>query len=284
LFFWKTAWIKSADGAAPVASPSQSTSTGMTEDDLLATTVKQGTNSPEPIYSCQATQLYHATTLQPWWDLRQFWRDIRYGNARLGRAARVLTVAFFRWLTTVGIGYRIACWTYDLVHRLLNRFPAPQGTGSIPDGQPTPRGELSLQPGELVRVKSHEEIKKTISTGNKNRGLWYDHEMVKFSGHVYRVERRVDRIIDEVSGKMRPMKTPCIVLNNVWCTAEYTESRLLCPRAVTTYWRENWLERVGEEQKVGTAIPLRNRPRSDSRQQRDDPVAAASTPLCEKHS
>jgi hypothetical protein len=250
LLFWKTAWIKPVDRTKETIATGTSSAdgrAGISEDQLLAATVKAGTDSPEPIYSCQATQLYHATTLLPWWDVRQFWRDIRYGNASIGRAARVLTVAFFRWLTTIGIGYRIAVWMYNKVHTVLNGFPAPFGTGTVPMGQPTPTCNLGMQSGELVRVKSHEEIKQTINTGHKNRGMWYDHEMVKFSGHEYRVARRVDKIIDEVSGKMLLMKQPCIVLDKVWCTAEYTGGRLLCRRAVTTYWRENWLERVEDK-------------------------------------
>ena len=245
LLFWKTAWLKDVDATTggeekPVA--------GVSEDQLLAATVKRGTDSTEPIYVCQATQLYHATTLLPWWDVRQFWRDIRYGNVSMPRAARVLTVAMFRWMTTIGFGYKIAVWAYKKVHLALNGFPAPLGNGLIPRGEATPTCHLGLKPGELVHVRSHDEIKRTISTGNKNRGMWFDHEMVKFSGRTYRVARRVDRIIDEVSGKMLNMKEPCIVLENVWCTAEYTDSRLLCRRAVTTYWRENWLERADDGQ------------------------------------
>ena len=169
-----------------------------------------------------------------------------------------MTVAAFRWLTTIGFGYRIALWMYDKVHRALNGFPAPLGNGLIPRGQPTPTCHLGLQPGEMVRVRSHEEIKRTISTGNKNRGMWFDHEMVKFSGRTYRVARRVDKIIDEVSGKMLTMKEPCVVLDKVWCTAEYTDSRLLCRRAVTTYWRENWLERSDGSQAQPTSAMARD--------------------------
>ena len=32
-------------------------------------------------------------------------------------------------------------------------------------GQPTPTAPLNLQPSELVRVKSHEEILKTLNDG-----------------------------------------------------------------------------------------------------------------------
>lgn len=253
LLFWKTAWLKAVSDSSPDAERAKDSRSEISEDALLAATVKQGTESKEPIYVCQATQLYSATTLLPWWDIRQFWRDVRYGNASISRAARVLTVAMFRWMTTWAFGYRIAVWAYQKAHLALNGFPAPLGNGLIPRGEPTPTCRLDLQPGETVRVRSHDEIKRTLSTGNKNRGMWFDHEMVKFSGHTYRVARRVDKIIDEVSGKMLKMKEPCVVLDKVWCTAEYTDSRLLCRRAVTTYWRENWLERDDGPEPAQTA-------------------------------
>jgi hypothetical protein len=244
--FWKTAWLKVVDEPSATPPPTGKQS-GVTEDELLAATIKPETNSPEPLYVCQATQLYHATTLLPWWDFRQFWRDLRYRNVTLRRAARVLTLAVLRWTTTLGIGYRAALWVYNKAHLALNGFPAPVGDGLIPTGESTPTCDLALMPGDRVRVRTHAEIRQTINTGNKNRGMWYDHEMVKFSGHEYRVARRVDKIIDEVSGRMLLMKQPCVVLDGVWCTAEYTDSRLLCRRAVTTYWRELWLERVEPE-------------------------------------
>lgn len=240
LLFWKTAWLKPI-GSAPQLKPAGK---GINEDQLLGATIKSDSGSPEPIYVCQATQLYHATELMPWWDLRQFWRDLRCRNASFKRAARVLTVAGFRFLTRAPVGYRLLMWLYDRVHRALNGFPAPVGTGSIPKGQPTPGKDEGISEGEVVRVRSHAEIKDTLNVSSKNRGMWFDHEMVKFCGKEYRVEGRVERIIDEVSGKMLYMKQPCIVLKGVHCTAEYTDGRLLCRRAVTTYWRENWLERV----------------------------------------
>ena len=41
-------------------------------------------------------------------------------------------------------------------------------------GRPTPTGTLNLQPGELVRVKSHEEILATLNEESRNRGLGWD--------------------------------------------------------------------------------------------------------------
>ena len=251
LIFWKTAWLKPA--GQRTAAPSAS-SNGFNEDKLLASTIKQGTQSAEPVYSCQATQLYHATTPLAGSDLSQFWRDWRYGNVSLVRASRVLLLAFLRSLPEkVPFGYNFSKSLYRKAHQFFNGFPAPEGVGEIPSGKPTPGCDIGLQVGEKVRVRSHTEIKRTINDAQKNRGMLFDHEMVKFCGKEYRVSGRVDRIIDEVSGKMLVMKSPCIVLDKVYCTAEYTDGRLLCPRAVTTYWRENWLERVEPAQQPAAA-------------------------------
>ncbi|HZF16515.1 MAG TPA: hypothetical protein VE046_11275 [Steroidobacteraceae bacterium] len=242
LIFWKTSWLRKLDGdepAGPVAPAARDSG-----ERLNGTTERVDAASGKTVYTCQATELYYATTLQKWWDFRQFWRDLRTRNVTLRRALRVLTVASARSLTHLGFAHRAAFWFYDRVHRLVNGWPAPQGTGELPIGQPTPACHLDLVIGERVRVLSHAAIKTTLNTGSRNRGMWFDHEMVKFCGRNFRVSGRVNRIIDEVTGEMLTMKQPCIVLEGVHCTAEYTDGRLMCRRAVTTYWREGWLERL----------------------------------------
>ena len=77
-----------------------------------------------------------------------------------------------------------------------------------------------------------------------NRGMRYDMEMSQYAGERHRVQMRVERLINEQTGKMIPMKTPCIQLEDIYCRATCTEKRLGCPRASNTYWREIWLRRV----------------------------------------
>jgi hypothetical protein len=69
----------------------------------------------------------------------------------------------------------------------------------------------------------------------------FDGEMLRYCGREARVLRRVERIIDEKSGRMLRLKNPCIVLDDVTCTGAYHRQ---CPRGIYTYWREIWLERV----------------------------------------
>ena len=70
--------------------------------------------------------------------------------------------------------------------------------------------------------------------------------MVPYCGRTYRVEDRVERIIDEQTGKMLRFSNDCIRLEGVVCQGHWSRSRLFCPRAITSYWRELWLERVPE--------------------------------------
>ena len=107
--------------------------------------------------------------------------------------------------------------------------------------QKTPEHTLGLQPGERVRVRRKEEIVATLDVNNANRGMKFDGEMLPYCGQEARVLRRVERIIDEKTGRMLHFKNPCIVLDDVTCTAAYHRQ---CPRGIYSYWREIWLERV----------------------------------------
>ena len=69
---------------------------------------------------------------------------------------------------------------YDAVQRLTGGTPYPWRTGTVPPGERTPSLTLNLQPGEWVRVKSYEEILRTINEEGNNRGMSFDAEMVPY--------------------------------------------------------------------------------------------------------
>ena len=107
-------------------------------------------------------------------------------------------------------------------------------------------------PGELVRVKSYREILQTLDETWHNRGMYFDGEMVPFCGKTFRVLKRVQQIIDERTGTLRPFKNDAIILEGVTCQARYSHCRRFCPRSIFPYWREIWLERLNERDLVGT--------------------------------
>jgi hypothetical protein len=92
-----------------------------------------------------------------------------------------------------------------------------------------------------VRVKSRREIAKTLDDHSLNRGLGFDPEMARFCNTTATVARRIDHIIDERTGRMLTMRNPCVVLDDVICEGALSSN---CPRSITPYFREIWLDRV----------------------------------------
>ena len=231
LIYWKEAWLK----RVPAGEPGPAPAPGCTLATLTAATRRPADPAApgEERYACQATELLRAAPERiPAWDARQYLQDVRSGNAGALATIRTLGIGLFN-------EYQ------DASRRLLprplriragRRYPFIEGRL-----QNTPVQTLGLQPGERVRVKRREEIVATLDANNANRGMSFDGEMLRYCGQEARVLRRVERIIDEKSGRMLRFKNPCIVLDDVTCRGAYHRQ---CPRGIYQYWREIWLERV----------------------------------------
>jgi hypothetical protein len=249
LLFWKDAWLKPvSDPVSPPAAPPKVGVARCTEEQLHAAT--RASNQPEPVYSCQATRIPRFTSPLPPSDLTQYVEAYASGNVRLREILPPIIFRFYQRIVHSRLNYSgIPVPLYDWFQRLCGGLPYPERPGLVPMDQKTPRGEpLNLQPGELVRVKSYQEILATINGEGMNRGLLFSKELVPYCGQVSRVHSRVTRIVDEKNGKMLNFKNDCIVLENMTCQARYNEGLSHCPRSNYSYWREIWLERVGHDQ------------------------------------
>ena len=149
-----------------------------------------------------------------------------------------------------GTAYRAVSALYGWTTRALNVPRMETEHGAIPAGRRTPVEALNLYPGERVRIRSYAEILETTDANNKNRGMRFDPEMAPFCGGTFSVRRRVQRIVDEQRGYMIEMKTPAVILDGVICESRFSPKRLFCPRALPSFWREAWLERVDAPQQV----------------------------------
>ena len=83
----------------------------------------------------------------------------------------------------------------------------------------------------------------TLSSENRNRGLWFDSEMIPFCGARARVDRHIKRIIDERTGKMIKLGD-CVVLDDVVCQGIYHR---FCQRGIPVYWRSAWLRPIDSQ-------------------------------------
>jgi hypothetical protein len=245
LFFWKTQWLKPAE--APEESKVDNQLSRARADGSLSrlhAATKRTTDDGELRYVCQATE--HMAATEPLHSLAawHFIEDVRTGNARPLEVLKAVGLHLVWLLRRLGVGWQASVWLYARLHRLLTGRPDPFREGMIPQGTPTPDEKLDLKPGDLVEVKSHDEILQTLDANLRNRGLRYNAEMTPVCGGRFRVAQRVDRIIEEKSGRMISMKKPCITLEGVYCQALYTDYSLLCPRRVTPWFREAWLKRA----------------------------------------
>ncbi len=246
LLFWKEAWLKPVSDT-PSSSGAKATA-GDCDEALLMQSVRQPGDDPkDPTYRCQATRLPEASWPLRRWTPRQYVADVTSGNVALREAFRILVLACIYRLRELRWGYRATTTLYERVHRLFRGSPSPYGQGLVAPGCPTPHQVLDLEVGETVRVKPHVEILATINHFNRNRGLSFDKEMVRYCGQELRVVARVSQIINEQTGKITRMPTPSVQLEGAFCTSQYSERRLMCPRRIVPFWREIWLERISAD-------------------------------------
>ena len=186
-------------------------------------------------YVCQATEARRATVgpvsvTSP----GQYVREIREGN--------------IGWWEFLRVGVRALAYRFGPKLGLMGVVPqrlVPRWTAGEISGRHESGDRLNLQPGEWVEVKSREEIARTLGKTGKNKGLAFSYpDQLPMVGKRFRVRGRVERIVDEATGRMIEMKHDCVTLEGTCCTGEYAAGRWFCWRGIYPYWREAWLKRI----------------------------------------
>lgn len=218
---WKAAWLRSVlpgEGAGEntPASPKNSDPPGVTA------VMQFGTRAPR--YACQLTQLHAASRPVEAWSAKDFLRPLISGN--VAPAAFVVG-----WLTHL----------FNQVQHLRQgvgfpAFEAPAGEGRAPE-------DSLLKPGDRVVVRPFAEIRATLNDRFIHRGLGFEQDMLKHSGHRYRVQAEITRLIDIVTGEMRSMKTPAYVLEDIRFSGERQQFN---SQQEPLFWRSVWLRRDGD--------------------------------------
>jgi hypothetical protein len=223
--YWKEDWLRRVDTAAETADVVEEPSSAL-EALAEAGTRTTRESETEEVWRCQATEALDASEhLRVFKDPDQYWREFRNGN--FGR------VRF--------IGLLLRALVMELAHRvgLLKGLPLHGPEPKSPQTE-----TLDLQPGELVQVRSPAEIQATLDDKGFSRGLSFDREMLPYCGQTLRVKKRVDRLIDEKTGRMLRIPKDCIILEGPVCSGECSTGRWFCPREIYPFWREAWLRRV----------------------------------------
>lgn len=233
LLFFKEAWLAPTDAPAAPAEPAPMVDAAelAARDRLRA--LAEAQTSPEPdVWRCQAVALPEAS--RPLRG-RGFLRDVTTRNVSPRTFARAMWITAFDRYQAFS-RHRLPRWA-----RIMGGDDQPVVRGTLTR---TPTVSLDLQPGELVEVRSLAEINATLDTNQRNRNLWFDREMVRYCGRRFRVVRRVDRLLDEKTGRMIQTKTPSVILDGAVCVGDFHH---LCPRQDYAFFREVWLKRPGRD-------------------------------------
>jgi hypothetical protein len=234
--YWKEQWLKPVSPGDPLPVTNKAGLNGHrpTLPILEINARRPPGEDGEERYSCQATELLRAApACLGFLAVDQYVQDVRSGNAGVLATVRTILVGLFNRVQSRSQKFLPRrLWFRD---GLRWRFLKGGVVGR------TPTAHLDLRPGELVRVKSKEDIMATLDENLLNRGMGFDEEMSRFCGQTFRVQNRVERCLDEKTGRMLTMKSPCIVLEGVLCGGVYNAN---CPREFVPFWREIWLERV----------------------------------------
>jgi hypothetical protein len=248
--YWKQAWLRSASEGE--RSREASSIDGFDELKRLAEANVHGADSTveEPTFRCQATELLRASEPVGWWSVRSLLHELTSGNVGPWRFVRVMTR-----IVVEEIARRLG---------LLSQPFRPRDLTEQRGVAPPARG---LRPGELVQIRTKAEIGETLAPNGKNKGLWFDREMVPYCGRTARVKTKVERFIDEGSGRLVELSSDAYILDDVVCESSRSEGRWFCPRAIYPWWRECWLQ------------PLEQRPQEADVEAGPPPqVAATSKP------
>ncbi len=165
---------------------------------------------------CQSDTVVEASETIPWLEHRI--RRVRWYLANRGLMATLNKI----WSS-------LMCHSSGASRRVATNAHGRTKTGP----------SLNLQPGELVEVRSEEEILPSLDGSSRSCGLLFMSAQRQYCGKQLRVYKRVSQIAIENGGGMRRLKDT-VLLEGAICNGE----SVACDRSCFFFWREAWLKRV----------------------------------------
>ena len=105
-------------------------------------------------------------------------------------------------------------------------------------------GRNPLAKGDLVRVRSREEILATLDRFCELKGCAFLPQMWNYCGTEQRVFCYMQRFLDERDYKMKKVQG-VVLLDSLYCNGTIVFGG--CDRSCFLFWREEWLEKIPAE-------------------------------------
>ncbi len=97
--------------------------------------------------------------------------------------------------------------------------------------------------GDMVKIRTREEILATLNERNKLEGCFFMQEMFQYCGKEFKVIKKVDNFFDEAAMEMRKARTTYL-LEGLHCSGKLTGYITACDRNCYSFWKEAWMEKV----------------------------------------
>jgi hypothetical protein len=208
MFLWKEAWLREVHAG-------RGHDPAVRVDDVPALRVSAISDGER--FFCQATELPRATEPgDPSWKPGQYLRFLK--------------------VRTLSLAELIAMFGRPVLRR------ARWFAASLVPGRAAPavaiETSVGLQPGEWIEVRSRDEILQTLDAEGRHKGFSFSTADYEQCGRRMKVMRRVDRIIVEGTGRLRPVQDTGILEGSI------CDRYRGCARGIPILWRETWLKRV----------------------------------------
>jgi hypothetical protein len=127
----------------------------------------------------------------------------------------------------------------QLINWIVSKFPKKTVDGNKENKT------YKLNTGDLVRVRSEEEIRSTLNLWGQLKGCMLIPEMLVYCGTTQKVLKRLERFVDERDYQVKK-SNGIVLLEGIHCKGTSDYGR--CDRTCFYFWPEEWLEKIDESE------------------------------------
>src|SRR5437868_2408158 len=103
---------------------------------------------------------------------------------------------------------------------------------------------IDLRVGDIVEVRSPEEIQATLDENGRLSAMPFMPEMLQYCGKRFRVDKRADKTCDNIQPWSIRRVNNAVHLTGVRCNGE---AHSHCDAGCFLFWKEAWLKKVEPE-------------------------------------
>lgn len=140
-------------------------------------------------------------------------------------------------------------WREEWLEKIEQPLSQPENRVIIskPQGKPVSSSNAASvhskvpKAGDLVRIKSEQEIMGTLDNDGKLKGCSFIRSMAPYCESHQRILKPMERFFSEIDGQVKKC-SGLFILEDVTCDGDTSLGH--CDRGCLMFWREEWLEKV----------------------------------------